>query len=161
LGRCCGSQPTKTFDEEDFAAFLDLLPQNVEGRPIRHVVEVRHLSFRTPAFIELLRARRIAVAYADSDKYPALADLTGDIVYARLQRTVEVEATGYPVSELERWAERFRIWSAGGAPDDLPTCAPPNPGAIRTRPCFVYFISGAKVRAPAAARRFIEILSGG
>ena len=153
--------PTKKFVEEDFAAFLALLPPEVEGRPIRHVVEVRHESFCTPAFIYLLRARRIPVVYADSEKYPAIADVTGDFVYARLQRTVEAEATGYPVGELERWAERFRIWSGGGAPNDLPTCAPGAVAGAQPRPCFVYFISGAKVRAPAAAARFLAILARG
>ncbi len=154
-------RPTKKFVEEDFAAFLGLLPDEVEGRPIRHVVEVRHESFCTPAFVKMLRRRRIPVAYADSDKYPAIADVTGDFVYARLQRTVETEPTGYPTGELERWAERFRIWSSGAAPEDLPTCAPPPVGQAGPRPCFAYFISGAKVRAPAAATHFLSVLARG
>ena len=47
--------PTKKFDAEDFEAFLKLLPKEIGGRAIRHVVEVRHESFRNPAFIALAR----------------------------------------------------------------------------------------------------------
>lgn len=154
-------RPTKQFVPEDFSAFLGLLPEEVEGRPIRHAVEVRHESFRDPAFLAMLRRRRIPVVYADSDTYPAIADRTGDFVYARLQRTSEAEATGYPSAELERWAERFRTWRDGGSPADLPALAAIEPAESKPRPCFVYFISGAKVRAPAAAMRFLEILRHG
>lgn len=152
-------RPTKKFVEDDFAAFLDLLPGEVEGRAIRHVVEVRHESFCTPAFIAMLRARRIPVVYADSDKYPAIADVTGDFVYARLQRTVEVETAGYPTEQLDLWAGRFRTWSDGGVPEGLSTWGEVNGGRKKRRPCFVYFISGAKVRAPAAAMAFLERLA--
>jgi len=153
--------PTKTFVEEDVAAFLDLLPRDVDGQPIRHAVEARHESFRCPAFIALLRGRGIAAVFADSDKYPAIADVTGDFVYARLQRCVEGEPTGYPARDLEAWAQRFRVWSEGGVPADLPTCGEgPAGGEGKPRPCFVYFISGAKVRAPAAALHFLKILAG-
>src|SRR5918998_2618906 len=88
--------PTKRFDEEDFSAFLDLLPREVDGRPIRHVVEVRHDSFRVPAFIALLRGQGVPVVHADADNFPAIADVTGDFVYARLQRSAEDEPAGYP-----------------------------------------------------------------
>src|SRR5262249_25039159 len=37
--------PFKKFEPEDFAAFLALLPQRIDGRTIRHAVEVRHQSF--------------------------------------------------------------------------------------------------------------------
>src|SRR6266516_376946 len=47
--------PTKKFDEADFGKFLELLPRELEGRALRHVVEVRHDSFRVPDFIALLR----------------------------------------------------------------------------------------------------------
>src|SRR5437660_8263649 len=46
---------TTRFDEATFDTFLALLPQSLDGRAIRHVVEVRHASFVAPAFIELLR----------------------------------------------------------------------------------------------------------
>jgi uncharacterized protein YecE (DUF72 family) len=149
--------PTKKFDEEDFGAFLDLLPREVDGRPIRHAVEVRHDSFCTPAFIALLHRYRVPVVYAEAEKFPAIADVTGDFVYARLQRCSEDEPTGYSPDALDRWAERFRAWAAGGEPDDLPRIGPPvQSGERKERDCFVYFIAGAKVRAPAAAMAFLE-----
>src|SRR3546814_3174329 len=39
---------TKQFDRDDFAAFLDLLPETQDGLPLRHAIEVRHESFRDP-----------------------------------------------------------------------------------------------------------------
>src|SRR5215467_14560307 len=83
--------PTKKFDPEDFAGFLALLPQKLDGRPLRHVVEVRHASFLVQAFIELLRKFSVAVVIVEADKHPLIADVTGDFVYARLQRTSEKE----------------------------------------------------------------------
>ena len=78
--------PTKKFDEADFGAFLELLPDAIDGRKLQHVVEVRHDSFKTPAFIALLRKFGVAVVYADHHKYPAIADVTADFVYSRLQK---------------------------------------------------------------------------
>ena len=53
--------PTKKFDPADFNAFLKLLPREAGGRALRHVVEVRHDSFRCPEFIALLREHGVAV----------------------------------------------------------------------------------------------------
>jgi uncharacterized protein YecE (DUF72 family) len=134
--------PRMTFDEAGFAAFLELLPQQLDGRAIRHVVEVRHRSFAAPSFTELLRRHRVAVALVDDDKYPAFEAITGDFVYARLRRCVEGEPTGYAADALDGWAERFRQHSAQSGHD-----------------CFVYFINGAKVRAPAAAQALLQRLA--
>jgi uncharacterized protein YecE (DUF72 family) len=151
--------PTKRFDEEDFAAFLELLPREADGCTLRHAVEVRHDSFCTPAFVALLRRHRVPVVYADADKFPAIADTTGDFVYARLQRCTEAEPTGYSAEALDLWARRFGIWASGGEPSDLPRVAsPPEAEGGKPRDCFVYFIAGAKVRAPAAAVAFRERL---
>jgi uncharacterized protein YecE (DUF72 family) len=149
--------PTKKFDEEDFTAFLDLLPKTLDGRPLMHAVEVRHDSFRAPAFIALARRFEVAVVFADSDKYPAIADVTGPFVYARLQRTVENEPAGYAPADLDAWAKRLRAWAGGKEPGDLPRVGEAAPGA-KSRPVFAYMISGAKVRAPAAAMALIERL---
>ncbi|MEA2990243.1 MAG: hypothetical protein QOG83_2954 [Alphaproteobacteria bacterium] len=149
--------PTKRFDPEDFAAFLALLPQRLDGKPIRHVVEVRHESFVTPAFIELLRRFSVAVVLVESDKHPLIADVTGDFVYARLQKTSETVKTGYRPAALEAWAKRAQVWAGGGAPDDLPTVAKPVP-AKTPRDVFIYMIAGAKVRAPAAAMALLDRL---
>lgn len=149
---------SKAFEEEDLAAFVELLPRAVDGRPIRHALEVRHHSFRDPRFVALMRQRGAAVVLADSDEHPLIADVTGDFVYARLERTSEEEPTGYAPAELDDWARRFSSWADGGEPDDLPKLAPGQASASGPRPCFVYFISGAKVRAPAAAMALIERL---
>ena len=150
---------TKRFEPDDFAAFLQLLPASIEGRSIRHVVEVSHQSFAEPAFIDLLRAHRVALALVDAEDRPSVFDLTADFVYARLRRSMEGEPTGYPVPALDAWAKRFKAWAAGGEPSDLPRIhAGPAPAA-KARDCFVYFISGAKVRAPAAAQALIERLA--
>ena len=86
-------------------------------------------------------------------------DLTADFVYARLRGSIEQEPTGYPQSALDAWAQRFQTWAAGGEPNDLPRIhAKPAP-AEKTRDCFVYFIGGAKIRAPAAAQALIERLA--
>ena len=57
--------PTKEFEPADFEAFLKLLPKEVEGRPLRHVVEVRHDSFRSPDFIALVRKHGVAVSRSE------------------------------------------------------------------------------------------------
>ena len=130
--------PTKKFDEADFGAFLGLLPSEANGRPIRHVVEVRHDSFRDGAFIALLRAHGVPVVYADADNFPAIADVTGDFIYARLQRSSEDEPTGYSPETLDRWAGRFQAWASGGEPNDLPRVEHPSPRQEgKPRECFV------------------------
>jgi uncharacterized protein YecE (DUF72 family) len=149
--------PTKKFDEEDFSAFLALLPKTLDGRPLLHAVEVRHDSFRTAGFIALAQRFDVAVVFADSDKYPVIADVTGPFVYARLQRTVEAEPTGYAPRDLDAWAERLRAWAGGKEPSDLPRVGKAAPAAPQ-RPVFAYMISGAKVRAPAAAMALLERL---
>jgi len=118
---------------------------------------VRHASFLVPAFIELLRKFSVAVVVVESDKHPLIADVTGDFVYARLQRTSEKEKAGYPPRGLDLWAKRARSWAAGGAPDDLATISAPT-AARGGRDVFIYMISGAKVRAPTAAVALIERL---
>jgi uncharacterized protein YecE (DUF72 family) len=132
--------PFLRFDENGFAAFLDLLPHEADGRALRHVVEVRHPSFAEPGFAELLRRHRVAVALVDDEKYPALDHVTADFVYVRLRRSMLDEPTGYPAEALDVWAKRAREWEAGGLD------------------CFIYFINGAKVRAPAAAAALLTRL---
>jgi uncharacterized protein YecE (DUF72 family) len=149
--------PFKKFEPEDFAAFLALLPPRVDGQAVRHVVEVRHESFVTPAFVEILRKHSVAVVLVDSTKHPMFADLTSDFVYARLQRTEEKLTTGYPPATLDAWAKRAQTWAKGGAPDDLKPIGKAAPSGT-TRDVFIYMISGAKVRAPAAAVALIERL---
>lgn len=147
--------PTKKFEESDFGKFLELLPAEIGKAPLRHTVEVRHDSFCTPAFVKLLREFRIPVVFAEHETYPAIADITGGFVYARLQRGEEKIKTGYPPKALDEWAKRAKLWAGGGDPKDLPHVAKDAP-AKAPRDAFIYFIHEAKVRAPAAAMALIE-----
>ena len=127
----------KTFEREDFARFLDLIPDEQDGQHLRHALEVRDESFRDPAFLDLARARNMAVVFADSDDFPCIDETTADFTYARLQRSTEDCITGYDEAALNHWADRAKGWAHGG------------------RDAYVYFISGAKVRNPAAAQALI------
>lgn len=149
--------PTKKFDEEDFAAFLRLLPASKDGCRLRHALEVRHESFRDPRFVALARSAGAAIVFADSDDYPAIADLTADFVYARLQRARDDEPTGYDAAALDRWAAIAREWVEGRAPpgDYLGEA----PAQKSPREVFLFMINGAKVRAPAAAEALIARLA--
>jgi uncharacterized protein YecE (DUF72 family) len=151
--------PTKKFNPDDFAGFLQHLPQAIDGRRIRHVVEVRHASFRTPEFIALLRQFSIPVVFSEHETYPAVADVTGDFVYARLQKGEDSIATGYPPDALDAWATCTHAWAQGGEPD-LPRVDGGDRPARKARDVFVYFIHEGKVRAPAAAMALIERLKG-
>jgi uncharacterized protein YecE (DUF72 family) len=150
--------PFKKFDEADFGGFLELLPHEADGLKLRHVVEVRHDSFRSPAFVALIRKFGIAVVYAEHAKYPGIPDVTADFVYARLQKGKDDVPTAYPPKELDQWAARARLWADGGAPDDLDTVDTSHKLEKKPREVFMYFIHEGKVRAPAAAMALIERL---
>ena len=151
--------PTKKFDAADFGKFLELLPATAAGKRLRHVVEVRHDSFRTPEFIALLRKFATPVVFTDHAKYPNIADLTGDFVYARLQKGKDTIPTAYPAKELDAWAGRLRLWAQGKTPDDLPRVdAASAPRKTAPRDVFAYVIHEGKIRAPAAAMALIERL---
>ena len=96
-----------------------------------------------------MRQRGLPSVFTDSDKYPSFADLTGDFVYARLMRSRSALPEGYAEAELDAWAERVRAWRGGQSPKDLPLQQAPAPA--KPREVFVYFISAAKERNPAAA----------
>ena len=146
---------TKRFDEADMAAFLQLLPAAHEGVALRHAIQVRHDSFHCPAFVAMARAAGVAIVFADSTEYPAIADVTGPFVYARLESSEEAHPAGYAPQALDRWAQAARCWAGGGAPEGLPH-ASDEPAPRRPRETFVFFIAGAKVRAPHGAMALIE-----
>ncbi|WHU01542.1 DUF72 domain-containing protein [Sphingomonas sp. NIBR02145] len=148
---------TKKFDAQDFGAFLDLLPRTHEGVKLRHAVQVRHESFAVPEFVTLCRKAGVAIVYADSRQYPAIADITGDFVYARLEAGEDDNPHCYPDAELPRWTEAARTWASGGRPAGLPYVEDQDPPAVR-RETFIFFIHGGKVRAPAAAQELIRRL---
>ena len=125
--------PRKKFDRDDIAAFIDLIPEQLGGLRLRHAFEPRHESFNDQEFFELCRARDIAVVLDDSDEYPAIEAETASFAYARLQRMNEDVPTGYDDAALDGFAKLARNSQAGG------------------RDAYLFFINGAKVRAPAAA----------
>jgi uncharacterized protein YecE (DUF72 family) len=132
--------PNLPFDKANIAAFLDALPKQLGNRKLRHVLEVRSKSFTDPAFAKLMEKHGAAIAQVEDPKAPLFETVTSDFVYARLRRCSDDEPTGYSPDALDQIAERFRAHAASG------------------RDCFVYFINGAKVRAPHAAMALIERL---
>jgi uncharacterized protein YecE (DUF72 family) len=149
--------PTKRFEPTDFEAFLKLLPKEVEGRALRHVVEVRHDSFRSPDFIALMREHGVAVVIAGDSAYPQIADATAPFVYARIMGTMETEELGYSEAALDLWAARAKAWASGAAADGLDRVEPQSTDG-KARDVYIYVISGHKVRNPAAAMALIRRL---
>ncbi len=148
--------PTKKFDREDFGAFLAMLPRSVDGTPLRHAVEVRHESFCSPEFVALARQHDTAIVFADSEKSPAIADPTSDFVYARLQKTDGGIKTGYTPAMLKKWMDCAQEWEKGGVPKDLPSFG--SAPSKKKRDVFIFMISGAKEKNPAAATAFLKLL---
>lgn len=134
--------PTQAFDAANVQAFLALLPREVRGRPLRHVLEVRHPSYDDPAFLDLAQRHGVVTVHTDSPKYPQIADAQGAFAYLRLMRSRSDCETGYPAEELDQWAAGARAWTSGAD----------------ARDAFVFFINGAKERAPAAATAFLQRL---
>jgi uncharacterized protein YecE (DUF72 family) len=128
------------FDEANVAAFLEALPNRLGNLPLRHVLEVRSRSFADPAFAKLMEKHGAAIARVEDDKVPLFEAVTADFVYARLRQCRDDEPTGYSPDALDAIAARFQAHAKEG------------------RDCFVYFINGAKVRAPHAAMALIERL---
>lgn len=176
--------PTFQFDPDRIEHFFKLLPQNTEqalrlarrrdanmkgrsrlaidqNRPLRHAMEIRHSSFIDPAFVELLRAYKIALVVADTaGKWPYCEDVTSDFLYLRLHGDKELYASGYSDAALERWAKRIRTWAMGKEPDDARRIAGESmPG--KNRDVYCYFDNDIKVKAPFDARRLIDKLGLG
>jgi uncharacterized protein YecE (DUF72 family) len=134
---------TKAFVPEDMAAFLALLPKAQDGLALRHAIEPRHASFDDPAFFGMCRDAGVAVVYAEAEKYPRFEEQTAGFTYARIQCAREELELGYDAADLDRLADRARAWAQGG------------------RDVFLYFISGDKVRNPAAAQALIARVGRG
>jgi uncharacterized protein YecE (DUF72 family) len=177
--------PMFRFDAEKLAAFFELLPRDtreasrlarrhdhrLDGRaaikadavrPIRHALEVRHPSFETAEFVDLLRKNDVALVVADTaGKWPFLEDVTSDFVYVRLHGDEELYVSGYTDEALEEWARKIRGWARGherrsskianGGSEERtkPTrVGSPAPVAKGGRDVYVYFDNDVKVRAP-------------
>ena len=151
--------PTKKFEPDDFEAFLKLLPDQIDGLPLRHVAEVRHDSFKVPEFIALLARYNVAPVCADHQDYPMIADVTADFVYARLQNGSDDVATCYEAGEIDAWSRRARTWAEGEVPDDLPCIDAGRKVACEPRDVFAFFIHEGKVNAPRGAMALQELLA--
>jgi uncharacterized protein YecE (DUF72 family) len=166
--------PNFRFDAGQIGDFLALLPHDadaavtlakkhdamVPGRAwmraagvtrLRHALEIRHESFRDPAFIELLRRHDVALVCADTVAWPRLMDLTSDFVYCRLHGSEQLYASGYSDDALDAWARRITAWARGGSPKDA-ECVIDRSAPRIPRDVFVYFDNDIKVRAPFDAR---------
>lgn len=134
--------PTKRFDPDDFEAFLQLLPRQAGGIALRHVLDVRHESFLDPQYLPLARRYGCTTVHTDAPQFPSIADAQTSLAYLRLMRSEAGCPTGYAPQALDGWAAGARAWVEA------------DPG----REVFVYFINGAKERAPAAALELIRRL---
>ena len=132
--------PTKAFDAGQVEAFLKLLPKEVQGRALRHVLDVRHPSFASEEYLELLARHGCTTVYTDSEKFPAIPNAGSDLAYLRLMRSEADCATGYAAGEIQRWVQGAQEWVGLGS----------------AKEAFVFFINGAKERAPAAAMEFLK-----
>jgi uncharacterized protein YecE (DUF72 family) len=147
--------PTTKFEPVDLEGFLKLLPEEVEGRRLRHAIEARHNSFCVREFVTLARQYGVAIVVAGDSKYPEIADLTAPFVYARIMGTQPKQPLGYAKPALDLWATRAKSWSAGGSAEGL-AMASELEGERVDRDVYLYVISGHKVANPAAARALIE-----
>jgi uncharacterized protein YecE (DUF72 family) len=134
--------PTKRFEPEDLEGFLKLLPREAAGRPLKHVLDARHESFDCEQYLDLARRYGCSTVHTDSDKFPNIADAGSDLAYLRLMRSDTQLATGYAPEALDQWAAGCKAWAEKGS----------------QREVFVFFINGAKERAPAAAQELIRRL---
>ncbi|MDZ4692610.1 DUF72 domain-containing protein [Terricaulis sp.] len=131
--------PYKKFDAAEMNAYFDMLPAKLGKLKLRHAIEVRHESFACDEFMALAKKRNIAVVTVESEKHPLIVEPTADFAYARLELTQADEPTGYPKAALKKWAKTARDWE-------------------KTGDVFLYFISGAKERNPAAAQAMLALL---
>ncbi len=174
--------PGMGFHPEKWKKFLELLPRDFneagklarknelskertsfridENRPLRHAVEVRHMSFLDPLFVELLREHNVAIVFADTaGKWPYLEDVTSDFIYIRLHGDEELYVSGYDDPALDFWSERIAAWKSGREPADALTISDEKP-LRKKRDIFVYFDNDAKVRAPVDAQSLIKRVCG-
>jgi uncharacterized protein YecE (DUF72 family) len=179
--------PTFRFDPAKLEAFFRLLPKDTEAaadlarrhdhrvagrtyltidrkRPLRHAVEIRHDSFRTPEFIDLIRRHKLALVCADTVEWPLLLDVTADFIYCRLHGSEQLYTSGYDDQALGRWASLVTRWSKGEDPrGPYPRrgahIAAEPPSRRARRDVFVFFDNDAKVRAPVDARRLIALIA--
>ena len=111
---------------------------------LRHVIEVRHDSFRTEAFYALAREHAVGIVLADNPgRWPILEEVTTDVMYVRLHGHEELYASGYSDAALDAWAARIKAWGHHG------------------QDVYVYCDNDAKVRAPYDAMGLLQRVQAG
>jgi uncharacterized protein YecE (DUF72 family) len=175
--------PQFRFDPLKFRRFFEQLPNDTEealrlarkrdyrlkgrarlaidaARPIRHAVEVRHESFVSPEFIELLREFNIALVIAETAKrWPMMQDITADFVYMRLHGDKTLYQSGYSDRALDRWARKIEAWRDGGEPTGAQRVLNKAPPKAKSRDVFCYFDNtDVKLRAPVDAQTLMRKL---
>ena len=170
--------PNFRFEPKKLESFFKLLPHDTEAasklarrhdprlkgrsalkidaqRPVRHAMEIRHESFATPQFVELLRAYDVALVCADTVEWPRRMDVTSDFMYCRLHGSEQLYASGYDDATLDEWASRVVAWARGAEPADAEKIVPGGNTSARARDVFVYFDNDMKVKAPFDAQRLM------
>jgi uncharacterized protein YecE (DUF72 family) len=133
---------SKSFNAKEIAKFLALLPRKIDGLTLRHAIEPRHESFDCDEFVELARARGVAIVEAGDSEYPRIRARTATFSYLRVMGAKAKAPKGYAPAALKRWREHAQKLARDG---DV----------------FFYFISGAKVRNPQAALALLASLDAG
>ena len=164
--------PNFRLDRERLVDFFNLLPRDTQAaaklarkhdarvkgcawtridrkRPLRYAMEVRHPTFETKEFIELLREHNIGLVVADTaGKWPFLEDITSDFVYVRLHGDEELYRSGYTEVALDAWARKVRSWANGRTPASSKRVGSRAVSKQSGRDVYVYFDNDAKVHAP-------------
>jgi uncharacterized protein YecE (DUF72 family) len=106
-----------TFTAVHFADLVDYLKQLPKHH--RYVVEVRHKSWLTPEFYDLLKGNGVALAWAETYK-PETSEVTAGFLYMRwegdrkavngLLGKIEADRT----ADLQVWADKLKPFLAGG-----------------------------------------------
>jgi uncharacterized protein YecE (DUF72 family) len=171
--------PNFKYDPARLDEFLKLLPHDTESaaalsrrhdkwmkgraamksdakRPLRHAIEIRHTSFATPGFIEMLRSYNVALVCADTVEWPSLMDVTSDFMYCRLHGSEILYASGYTPEALDQWTGRVCAWAGGSEPEDARRVVKNCGAKVPARDVFVYFDNDVKVRAPFDAKSLTE-----
>jgi uncharacterized protein YecE (DUF72 family) len=133
---------TKQFDADDVEAFFKLLPAKLGTHKLHHVLDARHDSFLCDDYLKLARKYKVATVITDSPKFPNFTESTGEFVYARLMDAKSEIDTGYTKPALKKWAATAKEWQQ----------------QAKSGKVYVYFINGAKERAPAAAQHLLTLL---
>jgi uncharacterized protein YecE (DUF72 family) len=169
------------FDRERLESFFKLLPRDTEAigklarrhdkrlktrawtkpleqAPVRHAMEIRHATFATPEFVELLRRHDVALVCADSVEWPRLMDVTSDFVYCRLHGSEELYASGYDDKSLHEWADRAVSWARGEDPANADFAGKRRKRKSRKLDVFIYFDNDKKVKAPVDAQKLMQLV---